>query len=48
VSAASQKQEDLDEAIHDPPGFPVIIDLLEMLQENRQAARGISSSKIAP
>ena len=34
---AGQKQEDLGKGIHDPPGFPVIVDLREMLQKNSQA-----------
>jgi len=34
---AGQKQEDLGKGIHDPPGLPVIVDLREMLQKNRQA-----------
>jgi len=34
---AGQKQESLREGIRDPPGFPVVVDLRGMLQENRQA-----------
>ena len=34
---AGQKQEDLGKGIHDPLGFPVIVDLREMLQKNSQA-----------
>jgi acetyltransferase-like isoleucine patch superfamily enzyme len=44
---AGQKHEDVGGGIHDPPGFPVIVDLRKYFRKTTKRARDISPSKIA-